>query len=92
MTIRIKTVLALATALAALGAPAAMAEDDLTAYSYVYYADAAKTQYLGEVSDQGCGRVGDFVYVVRANVPSPHYDATPIYVCSRGGPTLPGDW
>ncbi|KRA71858.1 hypothetical protein ASD89_13005 [Caulobacter sp. Root656] len=94
MTIRIKAVLAGAAAafvaLGALGAPVAMAEDPLTAYTYTYYADAAKTQVLGQVSDQGCGRVGDFVYVVRANIPSPYYDAEPIYVCTGGGPTLPG--
>jgi len=90
MTIRIKAVLAgVATAFVALGAPVAMAEDPLTAYTYTYYADAAKTQVLGQVSDQGCGQVGDFVYVVRANVPSPYYDAEPIFVCTGGGPTLP---
>lgn len=93
MTIRVKAVLAAVAVIAALGAPAALAQsDDLTAYHYVYYADEAKTQYLGEVSDRGCGGWGSNVYVLRAYIPSPYYDATPIYVCSAGGPTLPGDW
>jgi hypothetical protein len=92
MTIRIKAVLAgAAAAFVALAAPVAMAEDPLTAYTYTYYADAAKTQVLGQVSDQGCGQVGGFVYVIRANIPSPYYDAEPIYVCTGGGPILPGD-
>ncbi len=86
MTIRIKTILAAAAAVAVLGAPVAMAQADLTAYSYVYYADAAKTQVLGEVYDRGCGGRGNNVYVLRANIPSPYYDATPIYICTAGGP------
>lgn len=93
MTIRMKAVLIGAmAAFAALGAPAAMAEDPLTAYTYYYYADAAKTQFLGSVSDQGCGQSGDFVYVVRAQVPTPYYDLEPMYVCTGGGPYLPPEW
>jgi microcystin degradation protein MlrC len=92
MTIRIKTILAAAAAVAALGAPAAMAQADLTAYSYVYYADAAKTQVLGEVSDRGCGGRGDNVHVLRAFIPTPYYDATPIYICTSNGPMDPGGW
>lgn len=93
MTKRIKILLASLAFVGAAGAPAAWAQsNDLTAYHYVYYADAAKTEYLGEVSDRGCGGWGNNVYVLRANVPSPYYDATPIYVCSGGGPTLPENW
>jgi hypothetical protein len=92
MTVRVKAVLAAAAIAAALGAPAALAQSDLTAYHYVYYADEAKTQYLGEVSDRGCGGWGNNVYVLRAYLPTPYYDTTPIYVCSGGGPTLPENW
>ncbi|PIB91141.1 hypothetical protein [Caulobacter sp. FWC2] len=92
MTIRIRAVLAGAAAFIALGAPVAMAEDPLTAYTYTYYADAEKTVYLGEVSDRGCGQSGSYIYVLRAQVPSPYYDATPIYVCTGGGPYLPPEW
>lgn len=68
----------------------AQSTDDLTGYHYTYYADAEKTQYQGEVQDSGCGGSGDHVYVVRANVPSAYYDATPIFTCSGGQMELPG--
>jgi hypothetical protein len=92
MNIRVKPVLVGAALIAAASVTAASAQVDLTAYHYVYYADAAKTEYLGEVSDRGCGGWGANVYVLRANVPSPYYDATPIYVCGGQGPELPQDW
>lgn len=93
MTIRIRAVLAgAAAAFVALGAPVAMADDPLTAYTYFYYADAAKTQLLGSVSDQGCGQSGDFVYVNRVQIPSPYYDAQPMYICTANGPYLPPEW
>lgn len=92
MKIRVNALLAGAALFAAVGVTTAFAQVDLTAYHYVYYADAEKTQYLGEVSDRGCGGFGDNVFVLRANVPSPYYDAIPIYVCSGQGPQLPGDW
>lgn len=57
---------------------------DMTGYMYTYYADAAKTQLLGHISDIGCGETGGQVYVVRANVPTAYYDAEPIFTC-RGG-------
>ncbi len=59
------------------------------AYRYDYSADAEKTQYQGTVYDQGCVQSGNYVFVQRAWVPSAYYDATPIYVCTGGGPTLP---
>lgn len=92
MKIRVKTMLVGAALIAAAGVTTALAQVDLTAYHYVYYADAAKTEYLGEVSDRGCGRSGSYSYVLRANVPSPYYDATPIFVCGGNGPTLPENW
>lgn len=92
MKIRVKTMLAATVLAVAAGATSSVAQADLTVYHYVYYADAAKTQYLGEISDYGCGQSGRYVYVRRAQVPSPYYDATPIYVCTGGGPTLPEDW
>ena len=84
-----------ATMLLAAGATAVWAQSydpELIAYQYVYYADAAKTQYEGTIMDQGCGGSGSFVYVIRANVPSPYYDAYPIYVCTEMGPYLPPEW
>lgn len=92
MKIRVKPMLFGAAPVAAAGVKTASAQADLTAYTYVYYADAAKTEYLGEVSDRGCGGWGSNVYVLRANVPSPYYDATPIYVCTGSGPMLPNDF
>ena len=95
MTRRIKSAAAGTALLMAAGATAVWAQSydpELTAYHYVYYSDAAKTQYQGEISDQGCAVSGNYVYVVRANVPSPYYDAYPMYVCSGMGPWLPPDW
>jgi hypothetical protein len=92
MKIRVKAMLVGAAFVAAAGVTTASAQVDLTAYHYVYYADAAKTEYLGEVSDRGCRGSGNNVYVIRANVPSPYYDATPIYVCGGNGPQLPDNW
>lgn len=59
-------------------------DPEMTGYKYTYYADAAKTQYQGEVYDSGCGQSGDYVYVVRAYVPSAYYDVEPIFTCSGG--------
>ena len=92
MKICVKAMLVGAALVAVAGVTSAVAQTDLTAYHYVYYADAAKTEYLGEVSDHGCGTTGNFHYVVRANVPSPYYDATPIFVCGGNGPQLPDGW
>lgn len=63
----------------------------LVAYSYVYYADAAKTQELGYATDR-CGQSGSWVYVIHPYIPTPYYDQTPMYVCSEMGPYLPPDW
>lgn len=76
----ISTVALLATATVSL----AQSYPDLTGYTYTYYADAAKTQYQGQVSDYGCGESGGYVYVVRAYVPSAYYDAEPIFTCEGG--------
>ncbi len=93
MTIRMKAVLiGMVAAVAALSAPAAMAEDPLTAYTYYYYADAAKTEFLGTVSDQGCEQSGNVVNVIRAQVPTPYYDLEPMYICTTNGPYRPPEW
>lgn len=63
----------------------------LVAYSYVYYADAAKTQELGTAADS-CGQSGSWVYVTSPYIPTPYFDQTPMYVCSEMGPYLPPDW
>ena len=75
-----------AMALAAAGTMgmAQSTNPEMTGYQYDYYADAAKTQYLGTVYDQGCGQVLDYVYVVRAQVPSAYFDQTPIFTCQGG--------
>lgn len=65
--------------------------DPLTAYTYVYYADAAKTEVLGYASDR-CVTSGNTVYVVHPYIPTPYYDQTAMYVCSGMGPYLPPDW
>jgi hypothetical protein len=57
------------------------------AYSYDYYADAAKTEFLGSAYDT-CDTSG----VLRPNIPTPYYDQTPIFVCGPLGPYLPPDW
>ncbi|MDP3802928.1 hypothetical protein [Brevundimonas sp.] len=63
----------------------------LVAYSYVYYADEAKTEELGTATDS-CGQSGSWVYVIHPYIPTPYYDQTPMYVCSEMGPYLPPDW
>lgn len=66
-------------------------DPSLIAYSYVYYADAAKTQELGRAWDQ-CGQSGSNIYVIKPFIPTPYYDETPMYVCAEMGPYLPPDW
>lgn len=66
-------------------------DPSLVAYSYDYYADPEKTEYLGTVQD-ACISVGENVIVSNPNIPTPYYNQTPMYVCSGMGPYLPGDW
>ncbi|MBJ7511140.1 hypothetical protein [Brevundimonas sp.] len=66
-------------------------DPSLIAYSYVYYADAAKTEVLGYAWDT-CGEGGGNVYVLKPYIPTPYYDETPAFVCSGMGPYLPPDW
>jgi hypothetical protein len=66
-------------------------DPNLVAYSYVYYADAEKTQMLGYAFDR-CVMSGNTVYVAHPYIPTPYYDQTPEYVCSEMGPYLPPDW
>lgn len=66
-------------------------DPSLVAYSYVYYADEAKTEVLGYAWDT-CGGSGNNVYVLKPYIPTPYYDETPSYVCSGMGPYLPPDW
>ena len=86
---------ALALVSAAVGPAEALIKQSwdpaLVAYSYVYYADAAKTQELGTAEDT-CGQSGSYVYVINPYIPTPYYDQTPMYVCSEMGPYLPPDW
>lgn len=82
--IRIRSVAAMSSIAILATAGMSVAQTDLTGYHYTYYADAAKTQYEGEVSDYGCGESAGMVYVVRAYVPTPYYDAEPIFTCSGG--------
>ncbi|GAA0644920.1 hypothetical protein [Brevundimonas lenta] len=66
-------------------------DPSMVAYSYVYYADAAKTIELGYAEDQ-CVASGSSVYVSSPYIPTAYYDRTPMYVCSGMGPYLPPDW
>lgn len=81
----------LATAVAT-GAAAYTELDPQIAYQYTLYADEAKTQYIGEAYDQGCVVSGQNVYARRVQLHTPYFDATPMYICTGGGPTLPSDW
>ena len=94
MKIRFKALLAVTT-LAAGVATAAAAYTELDphiAYQYTLYADEAKTQYIGEAYDQGCVVSGQNVYARRVQLHTPYFDATPMYICTGGGPTLPENW
>ncbi|MCZ4109328.1 hypothetical protein [Brevundimonas diminuta] len=95
MTKRLKAGFAAAGLLTAgiAGAAAAQAYlDPQIAYSYVLYEDAAKTTVIGYDSDRGCVVSGNYVYAQRVQLHTPYYDATPMYVCTGGGPYLPPDW
>jgi len=66
-------------------------DPNLVAYSYVYYADAEKTEVLGYAWDT-CGQSGSHIYVTRPYIPTAYYDQTPTFVCAELGPYLPPDW
>lgn len=75
----------------AVGPAAALVQvgnPDLIAYSYVYYADAEKTQVLGYAFDR-CVTSGNTVYVAHPYIPTPYYDQSPMFYCSEMGPYLP---
>ena len=57
-----------------------------TGHKYDYFADAAKTQYLGTVYDQGCVDAGSFnpANVNRVNIPSPYFTQEAIFYCGNG--------
>lgn len=86
---------AIATTTVAFGPAEALVQSSwdpsLVAYSYVYYADAAKTQQLGTAWDT-CRQSGSTVYVIKPYIPTAYYDETPMFVCSGMGPYLPPDW
>lgn len=67
-------------------------DPSLIAYSYVYYADAEKTEVLGYAWDNCVSGIGGHVWVQKPYIPTPYYDETPAYVCSGMGPWLPPDW
>jgi len=64
----------------------------MVAYGYTYYADAAKTEQLGYVEDWCRVSISGQPSVMHPNIPTPYYDATPIFVCSSMGEYIPGDW
>lgn len=66
--------------------------DPQVAYSYVLYEDEAKTIIIGYDSDRGCVGSGNYVYAQRVQLHTPYFDATPMYLCTGGGPYLPPDW
>lgn len=61
------------------------------AYRYTYYADAAKTEPLGEAYDT-CGGYEWNYWVLHPYIPTTYYDQTPMYVCTASGPYLPPEW
>ncbi|WP_420479930.1 hypothetical protein [Brevundimonas sp. FT23028] len=90
---------ALTAVLATLGSATAMANGGYTwydnqyyplAFSYTYYADAAKTQPLGTVTDT-CVTSYDPMYAAQVSVPyipTAYYDEEFIYHCGDMGPVL----
>lgn len=66
-------------------------DPEAVAYSYSYYADEAKTEYLGEAYDT-CGGSQYNHWVLHPYIPTAYYDQTPMYVCTGMGPYLPPDW
>lgn len=94
MKIRLKALLAVAALASgvATGAAAYTELDPSIAYHYTLYADEAKTEYIGEAYDGGCVVSGHNVYAQRVQLFTPYYDATPMYICTGGGPTLPENW
>jgi len=88
----LRTILAMTGLAAAAVATTAIAQtylDPSVAYHYTLYADAAKTQYIGDAYDQGCVVSGHTVYARRVQLHTPYFDAEPMYLCTGGGPTLP---
>lgn len=84
---RIRSVAAVsAVALAAVGLMGMDYPPEHTGYTYVWYYDAAKTQYGGTVVDSGCGGWGEHRYVLRAYVPSGYYDTYVAFYCGPSGP------
>ena len=81
---------ALATAATATAVVAQTYLDPQVAYKYTLYADAAKTEYIGDAYDGGCVVSGSYVFAERVQLHTPYFDAEPMYVCTGGGPTLPG--
>lgn len=95
MSKHLKAGLAAAGLLTAGMASAALAKtylDPQIAYSYVLYEDAAKTIVIGYDSDRGCVVSGQNVYAQRVQLHTPYFDATPMYLCTGGGPYLPPEW
>jgi len=82
----VAAVIAAPLAAAALQSPAGP-----TAYRYIIYADAAKTEIIGMAEDT-CGESGGYVYVISPNIPTPYYDQERAFICTGMGPYLPPDW
>lgn len=89
----------LATATAAVliagaGSAAALVQaydPDLVVNTYTFYADEAKTEFVG-LSQDACNP-GPPPWVSRpGTMLTPHYDVFPQYQCSSSGPYLPPGW
>lgn len=76
---------------APLAAAALQTPEGPTAYRYIIYADAAKTEIIGTAEDT-CGQSGSYVYVISPNLPTPYYDQERAFICSEMGPYIPSDW
>lgn len=92
LTLAATTAILFTTAVGPVQALALQSWDpSMVAYSYIYYADAEKTEVLGHAWDT-CRQSGNHVYVSRPYIPTAYYDQTPMYVCAEMGPYLPPDW
>lgn len=93
LTLAVATAALFTTAVGPVQALALQSWDpNLVAYTYVYYADAEKTEVLGYAFDTCVGVGSSGVVVSRPYIPTAYYDQTPMFVCSSMGPYLPPDW
>lgn len=62
------------------------------AFQREVYSDAELTNLIGSGYDSCVGGHGDMVWITTPQLPTGYEVATPMYVCTPGGPYLPMDW